>query len=552
VRFACVGLAIVVTGLVLPMPALANATIERSVRGDDWSLPAGAPAPNSGFYSERVNVDAEKRIDLRGFDLSWRQIQPDGPGTFDTGASGQAEGMDLPSFADQNADPRPFWMRLFASATKWAPNWLARACSYKPVGPDYDNQMHVPVWNPCVWDKLRDAWRQLMIGQGLRSDPRLRFVYVPGAFTWVEFDYDMVNLGIKQGLTFEAYSAWHAQMLRDLVAIMNGENDDPSDDYAYKLVYTGEDYPYSDFGDQVALFARDAVEAGMGIRNGITELFNHHLNEIPAYGTTIGPDGHLVTNDDWQLFDGKRIAATENECFEGCGLPTKDPWYVMKMSNLKALQMRLNWIYVAADKFFRRPRAYWDWVRRELGQRPETAPDAWVALRDAQDLYWVDHGGKKWKGFPWIRNYERWIVQRDVAPDGIARRGTLRHVNDPAEDNGVAFESLRTNVARGQRNLYLDVDDRFMSPSDGAPIRLKVTYRDFARRSWRVDYRAAGGVTRSSPTVRGTNHGTGQMRTVTFLIDDPAFDNALPGSTDIALYALRGDLEAGFVRVVKR
>jgi hypothetical protein len=26
----------------------------------------------------------------------------------------------------------------------------------------------------------------------------------------------------------------------DMVNILNGENDDPTDDYAYKLVYTGE------------------------------------------------------------------------------------------------------------------------------------------------------------------------------------------------------------------------------------------------------------------------------------------------------------------------
>src|SRR4051812_35825426 len=235
--------------------AAAAATITKSVGGDDWSLPAGAPAPNSGFYSERESADAEKRIDLRGFDLTWRQIQP-AHGSFDANSTGSAEGLQFPSFAAQNSDPRAFWMRLFASGTTWAPAWVAKACSYTPVGPDYDNQMHLPIWDPCVWGKLRDAWRTLMIGQGLRADPRLRFVYVPGAFTWSEFDYDMIDLGARKGLTFAAYRDWHTQMVHDLVSIMDGENDDPSDDYAYKLVYTGEDYPFSDaFGDDVDFFA---------------------------------------------------------------------------------------------------------------------------------------------------------------------------------------------------------------------------------------------------------------------------------------------------------
>jgi hypothetical protein len=446
--------------------------------------------------------------------------------------------MDLPSFAEQNADPSPFWMRLFASATNWAPEWLATDCGYTPVGPDYDKQMHAPIWDPCVWPKLRDAWRMLMVDQGLRSDPRLQFVYVPGAFTWVEYDYDMVDLGVKHGLTFDAYDAWYHQMLRDLVDMMG--------EYSYKLVFTGEDYPFSTaFGDKVALFAKDAVDAGMGIRNGITELFNFHLNEIPAYGTTIAPDGHLVTDDHWKLFDGKRVAATENECYTTCDFHSKDPNYAVKMSDLKALQMRLNWIYVVpGPSRFKQVSALWAWVRRELGQRPETAPDAWVALRDAQDAYWPDDGPLKWKGFPYVRNYERWLVQRDVAPGGVVKRGTLKHVGDPTADNGIAYESLRT-----RRFRYLDLDEAFGNPQT---IDLKVTYRDFAHRSWRVDYRGVGGVTRSTAAVRGTRRGRGASRTVTFHIDDFAPDNGLPGGTDIALHALRGELEASFVRAVRR
>lgn len=552
-RRACL-LAVLAAVLITSPAAHARAGITRSVAGDDWSLPAGSNAPNSGFYSEAGYADRDKRIDLRGFDLTWRQIQPS-PGSFDPNATGSAHDLDIPSFAEQNSDPRPFWMRMFVSATAWAPPWLADRCPYTAVGPDFEGLEHIPIWDPCVWEQVRGAWRELMIGQGLRADPRLRFVYVPGAFTYAEFDYEMVDLGVRDlGLTFAAYRDWHAQMIRDLVAIMNGENEDPSDDFAYKLVFTGEDYPFSDrFGDMVAFFARDAVEAGMGIRNGITELFDFHLGEIPAYGTTIGADGHLVTDDDWVLFDGRRAAGTENECYTDCGFKSKDPRYAVKLSNLKALQMRLNWIYVVPeDSRMDALAAHWRWVRRELGRRPETAPDAWVALRDGEDVYWRERGDRKWKGFPYVRNLERWIVQRDVRPNGIARRGTLRHTGDPAPDNGRAIESLRTDSRRGRRFLFLDVDERFMPAAATAPVELKVTYRDVAGTAWRAYYRGVGGRTRSTPAVRGRRSGGGRLRTVTFRITDPAFDDGLPGSTDIALRALRGDLEASFVRVVKR
>jgi hypothetical protein len=38
---------------------------------------------------------------------------------------------------------------------------------------------------------------------------------------------------------------------------------------------------------------------------------------------------------------------------------------------------------------------------------------------------------------------------------------------------------------------------------------------------------------------------------VTFRIDDAGFDNGLAGGTDFALRAVRGELEASFVRVVR-
>ena len=57
----------------------------------------------------------------------------------------------------------------------------------------------------------------------------------------------------------------------------------------------------------------------MGIRNGITELFNDHLGEAPAYGSHIGDDGRLHTDESWIGLDGRVIGA-ENECF------TADCW----------------------------------------------------------------------------------------------------------------------------------------------------------------------------------------------------------------------------------
>ena len=167
-----------------------------------------------------------------------------------------------------------------------------------------------------------------------------------------------------------------------------------------------------------------AVDAGIGIRNGITEEFNFHLNEAPAYGSHVQPDGHLVVDETLPVHDGTRVVATENECFTDCGFTSKDPEYVVRQANLKALQLRMNWVYVVpgpSDMVQYAP--HWDWVRLSLGQTAATSADAWADLRDAEDTYWNAGSGEgdgpftsraAWRDRPFVRNLERWLVQVDV------------------------------------------------------------------------------------------------------------------------------------------
>src|SRR5690606_20846961 len=189
-------------------------------------------------------------------------------------------------------------------------------------------------------------------------------------------------------------------------------------DNAHKLVFTGEDYPFGPFGEADDLLAADAVAAGMGIRTGITELANFHLSEAPAYGSSIQPNGHLVVDESLPIHNGTFIVATENECFTHCGYDTDDPYYAVRQANLKALQLRMNWMYVVpGPSYMAEYPEQWDWVRLSLGQTAETSADAWAALRDAEDRYWVENERGRfadpaaWPSLPYVRNLERWLVQ---------------------------------------------------------------------------------------------------------------------------------------------
>lgn len=481
----------------------------RVVDGDDWTLPEEVrPAENSGLFSEEAS--AEDLVAVRSIDLSWRQVQPEKGGTIDREAGGEAQGMSFDSLDAQLAEPGDFWMRIFASGEDWAPKWVAEDCGVSTYGPDYDGQRHLPIWNECVWGHLMDTYRAVFVDAGLAADPRLRFVYVPGAFTWAEFDYEMVSAAVEAGdLDEETYLAWYGHAWDDLVELF-GEN-------AHKLVFTGEDYPFGPFGTADDLLARQAVDAGMGVRTGITELANFHLNEAPAYGSSIQPDGHLVVDESLPIHSGGFIVATENECYTDCGYQTDDPYYSVRQSNLKALQLRMNWMYVVpGPSYMAEYPEHWDWVRLSLGQTAETSADAWAAFRDAEDRYWAEEEfPREWDDQPWVRNLERWLVQVDE-PGSVAHRTDAdTHVADLEEDNGTAHEGLSTSVADGDTGFVLEVDERFAVASDGQDAVLKVTFLDTGDGAFQVGTDAGD----SAPVART---GSGEWRTATIALPDGA------------------------------
>jgi hypothetical protein len=497
--------------------------------GEDWSLPertATSFAPSSGFFHEHASPEAG--IDTRVIDVSWRQLEPR-PGEWLTDEALAATpahygDLDFASLDEQRARGGPYWMRIWLTDVDLAPEWLKGECPDAAVidGTGYLGDRHIPIFDACVWQHAKALYEHVFGIVG--DDPNLRFVYVPGAFTYSEFDFDLVK---ASGVSFADFSTWFHGAMKDLV--------DAAGPHANKLVYTGEDYPFSAFGADDDLLARDAVAAGLGIRTGITELFNFHLNHVPAYGITIAEDGHLVVDESWVGLAPDRIRATENECYEDCGFafPAEHLTYAVEMSNLKALQMRMNWVYVDAGLVERHPE-FFRWVRAELGKSVEDAPDAWVVLREAEDVYWSrDDDSHTWTGAPFIRNWERWVVQRDV-PGAMTERGTELRIDPGPESDGtmgVAYEGRRTARATGNDAIAFFVEPRFVA--SGGAAEIKVTYVDNGA-SFRLG---------ESADVKGT--GSGAIRTATFALE------TLP--SEFRIFATGAeDLEVRMVRIVRR
>jgi hypothetical protein len=515
-----------------------------NVLEDDWSLPAWVtPAPNSGLFEEHR---FDPRIAARSVDLAWGQLMPT-PATFSSTA-GVAD-ADIPAdyrgddtyhpfsaLDDQLAGDDPYWMRLYISDVRLAPAWLAAECpNAQPIampgylGPD---DLHYPIWDPCIWSHAREVYRRLLVERDLRADPRLQFVYVPGAFTYSEFDFDLVE---ASGVDAATFVAWFHGAVADLVGMLGPE-------HAAKLVYTGEDYPFSSFGTADDLLARDAVAAGMGIRTGITELFNFHLSHVPAYGITVDASGHMVADEQSSAV----VRGTENECFDDCGFHTDDLYYVVKMANLKALQLRMTWLLPGAELLRPELAEHWNWVIHELGQTRATSADAWIALRSAEDrsLADIEPALPRWSDFPFVHDWSRWLVQRDVAPDGIAHDGSDVHQGVLAPENGTAIEGRVTDPGGG---LYFDVDDGFLHDR-AIRVALKVTYRDTGSEPIEVTYPSSGG---AATAVVVTKTDSGAWRTATLELADATFAGTLADATDLRIGCPSEALELRFVRLVK-
>lgn len=526
--------------------------------GDDWSMPAWVtPWSDYGYFSEESNTNFN--INTHVIDVTWRQINPSQGVYSDTStdtwtevASGGSTFV-FDSFTNQRNLTGHYWLRIWMSGEQWAPAWVLTDCNI-PLNHrwiDHSEQdRHIPLWNTCVWNHAKIMYKHVFDVWGVKNDPKFEMAYVPGGFFYSEFDFDVMQAAVNSSAVTEAeLLTWLADIRTSLTTILGNQK--------HKLMYTGQDYPFdlqntNDSGGAFELHAAQAVQAGMGIRNGISELFNFHLNETPAYGSHIQSDGHVTIDETNKVHTDNHVIGNENECYNACGFTTADPYYAVVMSNLKALQLRTNKLYVVpSDSYMTQYSDHWAWVEKELGWKADNAPDAWVSLREYEDKYFAENtptNNINWNGKPWLHNFERWLVQKDIVPDGMSRRGTDVRVNVLDSDNGTSYEGRLTDRANAQDYLYFFVQDNFAF-GDTPSMQIKVTYKDIGTANWQLQYRNNAG-NQVVDTVTNTN--TGTLKTATFNLMDPSFENGMSGNADFKIYnGGTNDIEVTFVRLIR-
>jgi hypothetical protein len=562
--------------------------------GHDWTLPADLPVRAGthgtyGFFDQRAQGAPVEVVVL---DVPWSVIEP-ADGAFDFSRLDEA----LTAVA---AEPgvRGAWIRLLASDEVHCPGWLttkhpglttypyfaedpARSTYGDPITGASPGRFY-PIWDPRFDGEIRDLIRELG-ARGYPADPRIVFVYAPHAYRWGEYEVQLLEVAAAQGVTPAAYLTWFEDHLDAWAAAFAGHEG--------KLVYTGQPLPdLADFdpawqgtlGDLTTFRNHQtdhAIALGMGARTGSLEVWNS-LTRAPSWGIDAEVDHYhryVVVDDDHPLRG--RIVGTENEltpcpasqgalCFrpEGRRAPSEGI-AVLALQNvtLKTLAMRMSWINPSSFSYALDP-ALMAYAEQSLGRTVAESPDAWVALRQ-----WRDPNDGHYPDLPApaepYRNWERWMVQREVEPGGrtiatedltavalCVEGGEVEPAEcadrvDEVEEHaalwwGKSWEAVRTDVMTGNRFIYFRLDDAF---APGQTATLKVTYRDVTRARWWVEYGRAGDPYARADTVEGT--GDGAWRTATFELTAVELAHGQDGGNDLRI-VVDGD-EDVVVRMVR-
>ena len=351
---------------------------------------------------------------------------------------------------------------MFVAEAEWAPEWIWDECGVEPItvvredDPPSDVPLwtanYVPIWDDCVWDAVMDAYTWLLGPDGLDllADDRMLLVYVPGAFKWAEYGLSAIEDAVDDASYEDGpgdaseYSAWFLdRMVAELVDI--------NPDYAHKLVFTGEDFPYSvpdAWEDDISLIDHlpmRAIEAGISIRNGITE--NHEFAPLPharirhlrGVGRSCGGGrGLACVRREANPRDRAKSASLTRPRAGGLLRPRGlDEWirevrYGLHRANLISLQARMNYVYTKPELVFDDVLGdspeHWEWVRKNLSQRPELRlrPGQPSALTGTSSL--SRNPRHDWMGRPWVQNTEKHLVQRDVCRGGRSRSFNQRRM----------------------------------------------------------------------------------------------------------------------------
>ncbi len=536
---------------------------------DDWSLPANvSKSKNAGIYFAYTVPDAYSLL------LKWRTLNP-AENVYDWTEIDKAVALNV-----------PFFIRIWASDTMHCPSWVKTKHPTIPIlhnrgGTNTDSYYDLFGISPsdffAIWDSGFDTeFKKFLLAfkaKNYFANPNVKFMYAPGGWRYNEWNLGeaVSEIILKAPIAPTNFITWFKSHLDKYVDVSNG--------YPYKMVFTGygkienpASYdPHADWFFAANDTARGeniltsyAVSIGMGVREGAQENFNSS-SEMYSWGApsiTINNINYQIVNDNHPLHtDSLKITGTENEAFcdpnalIGGGVCS---YYHIKMSTLKAMQLRVNWLNVR-DSLIKYDPKLFQYFRLTANKSVKKSPDAWVSLRQVYDpLFSTIPPTPVLNSSKWVdrvtlpyRNWEKWLTQREVSPNGKTVPVYKLNTNFLFDYyNFKAFEALQTDRANGSDYMYFNVDADFIFGGTNS-VEIKVTYLDNFTGNWWIEYDSYGANTtkQASPIANSNDN---KWKTVTIYISDAGFTNRQNGGMDFRIYnGGNNDITVRFVRVIK-
>ena len=531
----------------IKVSSLAN---EQQPVEDDWWLPETVTKTiNCGFIENTFQQH-----------LSWKQLNPS-EGVYDFSV--------LDQLLSKNID---FWIMPYFADSMYFPKWVVQKYhlasyqfpmdgyddgtghpkTYVPgFGDDRSIAKMYPIWDPGVVQELSKLLKAMANHNAIKSN-HFKYMYVPGAWRWSEWSTEFVDQMKSSGKAKEDY-------LKNVFNLLDAFADAFSSNTT-KLVFTGYntleytgDEEWSNFLSQK--ITKYAISKSMGARHGFTENFNSSLSDLPDWGLALKLiDGRyysvpydtvpLVQNDNNWFY-------TENECYGGCDGEKADEvakYYNWKMSNLKALQLRMKQVLPDGQLLYKYP-AFKQYVEKTLGKKVNNSPDVWACLRSWND--WIVDPSLGLNGSTIVHNWERWLYQREVSPDGLTEDAykALDYMWWWRESKPVVFEAKKTIHAKSSDYIYFNIDDHFVNGYKGSYM-VKITYLDNFNGSWYVQYQSANDIYKNSQAI--INVGDNGWKTISLTINDAVFANGQKQGNDFRIYnGGTFDISVRFVRIIK-
>ncbi len=277
-----------------------------------------------------------------------------------------------------------------------------------------------------------------------------------------------------------------------------------------------------------------------GQRNGFVEMYLLHCDNNQL-GITLDEKGYMHVDENLPAIKENRVWGDENEEYPERWIvrfgPLETFSHRYRESELRALQMRRNVLWESNSSLDPHLTAY---VAMSLGHKINSTSDVWCYLRESYIKR--NYGNSKGEESP-VKNFERWLVQRDTLdaftkPSRKVVHGTFGYLR-PTMFNVYVEDKQYDFTARVGNKIGFFVAPQFLN---GQKYALKITYWDNA--DFELNYHTSNGY--KSVAVKTENDD--KLKTATFFIEDLC--NNKDGYFDIYITSIKG-AEVSFLRLVK-